>query len=567
MTQNDIKLCMGCMNPIADGVDKCPVCGYQVGMPHNLTYLEPGTILKERYLLGQVIEKNSEGATYISYDKTEDKKVLIREFLPVGIAERNESNQHVRSKTGLERQYKTALSDFVELSRQLLAMEKVTDIVPVLDRFVDNDTVYVVYRYIRGLTLSAFLQRNGGELTWMQTKKMFMPIMNALAQLHKKGIIHRGISPDTIIVDQDRKLWLTGFCIADVRTDNSDMGAELFQGYSAPEQYMQNGWQGAWTDVYSICAVLYRTLTGARPSDGNSRRLNDDLCLPNALNAKIPSHISDAIIAGMTLSNEKRLQSIDSLTGLLLEEGDTHTAVFESSKDLELKKKKRAQGKKELNDKQKRNHMVILAMVVTMVVLLGIMTIVLVAMGVFQKDSGNSRPSQSIAYLDELSSQSQDSGATSPDGVPNFSGKDINAIKADSTYTNRFEFIIKEEYNEEYSKNVVFSQQPAANTPMPNKGSVILYVSKGSEMVAMPGLVGSTLEFATKNLSELEIKYEVISVVDSSAESGQVLRTNPSEGEIISKKTSVVYLYIKDASAGGSTFTPGDPAGVEEEDD
>ena len=78
MTPNDVKLCMGCMNPLPDGESKCPHCGYQEGMPHSLTYLEPGTVLKDRYLVGKVISKNGEGATYISYDQTEDKKVLIR---------------------------------------------------------------------------------------------------------------------------------------------------------------------------------------------------------------------------------------------------------------------------------------------------------------------------------------------------------------------------------------------------------------------------------------------------------------------------------------------------------
>ena len=165
MTPNKLNLCMGCMNPLPEGEDKCRHCGYQKGMPHSLTYLSLGTILKERYLIGKVMEKNNEGAAYISYDQAEDKKVLIREFMPEQIAERNESNQYVRPKTGYERQYKTALSDFVELSRQLLALEKTSGMVPVLDRFVDNDTVYVVYRYVYALSLSAFLQRNGGELT------------------------------------------------------------------------------------------------------------------------------------------------------------------------------------------------------------------------------------------------------------------------------------------------------------------------------------------------------------------------------------------------------------------
>lgn len=556
MTPNNVKLCMGCMNPLPEGEDKCPHCGYQEGMPYSMTYLRPGTVLKERYLIGKVVDKNSEGATYIAYDQTEDKKVLVREFMPEQIAERNESNQCVRPKAGYERQFKTALSDFVELSRQLLALNKISGIVPVLDRFVDNDTVYVVYRFLRTLKLSDFLQRNGGELTWSQTKKMFLPLLNTLSQLHKKGILHRGISPETIWVDQDNKLWLAGFCIADTRTEGGDVGAALFEGYAAPEQYSLSSWQGTWTDVYGISAVLYRTLTGTRPADGNSRRISDDLCPPNELNRKIPANISDAIFTGMIVPNEKRVQNIDEFTGLLLEEGDTHTAIFESSKvNLEVKKKK---------NQSRKVRVAVWAMGITLLILLGVMFWVLYTLGIFDKKE-TSRPSQTISYLDEQSAATN--SAISADGVPDFVGKDIDAIKNDPAYADRFEFMEKEDYNEEYSKNIVYDQEPAKGTPMPNKGYVTLYVSKGSEMVPMPGLKGSTLEFATKTLTENELKYEVINIVDASAEPGLIIRTYPAEGEMVSKKTSTVYLYIKEDGVVSSGSFNGGAVGVRDDND
>ena len=560
MTPNNVKLCMGCMNPLPEGASECPHCGYQEGVPYSLSYLRPGTVLKERYLVGKVMDKNSEGATYISYDQTEDKKVLIREFMPDQIAERNESNQYVRPKTRYERQFKTALSHFVELSRQLLALDKIIGVVPVIDRFVDNNTVYVVYRYIRALNFSAFLQRNSGELTWGQAKKMFLPLLNTLSQLHKKGIVHRGISPETILVDQDNKLWLTGFCIADTRTEGGDVGAALFEGYAAPEQYSLSGWQGSWTDVYGISAVLYRTLTGTRPADGNSRRISDDLCPPRELNGKIPANISDAIFAGMSVSSEKRVQNIDEFTGLLLEEGDTHTAIFESSKvNLEIKKKK---------PKNRKVRVAVWAMLVTMLILLGLMFWALYALGIFDQEEP-SRPSQTISYLDDQPSDVD--SAVSADGVPDFVGKDIDVIKNDPAYADRFEFIEKEDYNEEYSKNIVYDQEPAQGTPMPNKGYVTLYVSKGSEMVSMPGLTGSTLEFATKTLTENELKYEVVYIVDASAESGLIIRTYPTEGEKKKKKTSTIYLYIKEegtvSSSSSSGSFSGGPVGVRPDDD
>lgn len=524
-------------------------------MPCSLSYLQPGTVLKDRYLMGRVLKKNSEGATYIAYDQSEDKKVLIREFMPEQIAERNESTMQVRPVAGCERQFKTALSDFVELSRQLLANNHISDMVPVMDRFVDNDTVYVVYRHVQTLTLSSFLQRNGGELTWNQVKKLFLPLLNSLAKLHKKGIIHRGISPETILVDQDSRLWLSGFCITDCRTEGSDLGAELFPGYSAPEQYSLNSWQGAWSDVYSIAAVLYRALTGARPEDGNSRRVSDDLCTPAELNGRIPENVSEAIFAAMAVEGEARPQTIDEFTGLLLEEGDTHTAVFESSKvTLEAKKAKKPKA-------MKKSHAVLWITLLTFLVLLGAMFWFMNEMGVFAEKPQESAPDTTISFPDDPNSQSE--VTVSADGVPDFTGKDIDAIKNDPNYLTRFIFLEKAEYNENFSKNVVYAQEPAVGTPMPNKGYVTLYVSKGSEMVPIPSLTGSTLEFATRALTETELKYEVIYIVDSSAEPGQVIRTYPSEGEIVSRKTSTVYIYIKDEAA---ATRPGQWVGIVDED-
>lgn len=551
MTPNNLKLCMGCMNPLPEGENKCRHCGYQEGMPHSLTYLSPGTVLKERYLIGKVLEKNSEGATYISFDQAEDKKVLIREFMPEQIAERSESNQSIRPRIGCERQYKTALSDFVELSRQLLALERISGIVPVLDRFVDNETVYVVYRYIYTLNLSDFLQRNGGELTWSQAKKMFLPLLNTLSQLHKKGIIHRGISPETILVDQDNKLWLSGFCIADARTEGSDVGAELFDGYAAPEQYSLSNWQGTWTDVYSIGAILYRTLTGTRPSDGNSRRISDDLCPANELNRKIPPNISDAIYAGMTVSSEKRIQSIDEFTGILLEEGDSHTAVFESSKvNLEVKKKQK---------KQKKARVAIWAMLVTLLILLGLMLWFLKTWGLFDKEE-ISRPTQSISYLDDQSASAD--SMIPADGVPDFVGMNIDIVKNESSYAERFEFKIEEDFYEEYPKGTIYNQEPAKGTPMPNRGQVTLYVSKGPDIISVPPLEGLSLVDATKVLGENELVYEVIPTTDSQAEAGRVFRMNPAAGDEISRKSGrKVYLYVKDETAVSSAANSS-PSGI-----
>ena len=115
----------------------------------------------------------------------------------------------------------------------------------------------------------------------------------------------------------------------------------------------------------------------------------------------------------------------------MLEEGDTHTAVFESSKvNLEIKKKSR----------KPESRVAVWAMVVTTLILLGLMFWVLHTLGIFRQEE-TSKPSQTISYLDDQSSGAD--SVVSADGVPDFVGKDIDAIKNNPDYTNRFEFIVK----------------------------------------------------------------------------------------------------------------------------
>ena len=96
--------------------------------------------------------------------------------------------------------------------------------------------------------------------------KLFPPIFTTLSLIHNAGIIHRGICPENILITVKGEIKLIGFCISSMRTQNTELNAELYSGYAAPEQYNSLEWQGTWTDVYAISAVLYRMLTGTGSS-------------------------------------------------------------------------------------------------------------------------------------------------------------------------------------------------------------------------------------------------------------------------------------------------------------
>lgn len=140
-----------------------------------------------------------------------------------------------------------------------------------------------------------YLKENAGELTWAQFSRMLPPFLTSLSLLHNVGVVHRAISPETIFVTDKNELYLTDFSISAVRTANTELECEVYSGYAAPEQYSASNRQGTWTDVYAVCAVLYRVLTGTMPTSAISRMENDNLTAPTLLNPNIPRHVSNEI--------------------------------------------------------------------------------------------------------------------------------------------------------------------------------------------------------------------------------------------------------------------------------
>lgn len=315
------KLCFGCFEPVNDDI-KCPHCGYKQQSPYSPSYIAPGTILKDKYMVGKLISHNGEGATYLAYDTVISCKVILKEYMPDALCTRNTESQSVVVNSGSNVQYKSLMEEFTELNKKLAKLRTIDHIQHVLDLFYENNTTYVVFEYIEGQTLMQYLKEKGGELSWKTVQKLFPPLFTSLSQLHNAGIVHRGISPNTIYVTAKGELKLTDFCIASARTNNAELTPELFKGYAAPEQYSPSVWQGTWTDVYGISSVLYRILTGCMPTEASLRGETEDLTPPSSLNCDIPDNVSDAIIRGMKVAGDERIQTISDFVTLTFRPSD-----------------------------------------------------------------------------------------------------------------------------------------------------------------------------------------------------------------------------------------------------
>ena len=316
---SDLNLCYGCMEPLgSDSV--CAHCGYDQNTTSLANYLKPGTKLRERFLVGRVLSANGEGVTYIGFDTSVECKVLIREYFPERLCSRVPNSAAVNVKYDRLAQYKALMAEYTELNKALARLRTLSHLNPALDMFAENNTTYAVYEYLEGGTLLDYLKENAGELSWNTVRRIFPPLFTTLSLLHNAGVLHRGLSPETIFVTDKGELKLLGFSISAVRTNDTELDAELFDGYAAPEQYFADRQQGTWTDVYGICAVLYRILTGCRATDAISRQDYDILVPPNELNPQVPENVSDGIMQGLKLDSNARIRTVSDLVALLFEE-------------------------------------------------------------------------------------------------------------------------------------------------------------------------------------------------------------------------------------------------------
>ncbi|MEG1990918.1 MAG: DUF6650 family protein, partial [Christensenella sp.] len=172
---------------------------------------------------------------------------------------------------------------------------------------------YAVIEDVVGISLNNFLINNAEELTWQETESIFLPLLNTIRILNSHNITHKGISPKTIIITEDKQLKLSGVCTSSIRAVTGELPYELFKGYSAPEQYKKCVSVGEWTDVYSISAVLYKVLTGVMPPSFEVRTPEQVITSPIEIVDSIPLNISNAIMRGLDYSCHNRTQYIRDL--------------------------------------------------------------------------------------------------------------------------------------------------------------------------------------------------------------------------------------------------------------
>lgn len=328
-------------------------------------YLQIGTILHERYEIKDILGAGGFGITYKAWDNTLQTEVCIKEYYPVGIANRAVAATLVSVYTNADEvSYRRGMQRFLREARGLAKLGSVKNIVNVHDYFEENNTAYMVMEYLKGKTLKCFVKENGGKVNEDVAIHVACSVLEALQHVHAVGIIHRDISPDNIYICDNMEVKLIDFGALkqEIAEVNKSTSIILKYGFAPPEQYTSNSReQGAWTDIYAVGATVYYILTGLIPQDSVMRMMEDVLVPLEEIIPSISKNFSDAIMKAMSLNIRDRFASAEDFLNELLSDTETNDTKNrqqrkKSYKDNYVKSEKKTKGRHEKTEKKENQH-------------------------------------------------------------------------------------------------------------------------------------------------------------------------------------------------------------------
>lgn len=599
------KRCFSCMQSLVIQ-DKltCSNCGYNNAEEVILDkrFLHPEQLLKNRYFLGLPMESNGESIIYVGYDTINSQKIRICEFYPNSLCKR--SGNTVVPIQGMELQFKGLMTDFAELSKQLMDISKSNALMLPLDLVSENGTLYAIYEFVEGVSLGKYLRENPIELTWDSIEESFMSLLYSIKTLNSNNIIHRGISLDTVLITRNQEFKLKGLCTSAVRAINTEIEPEFFAGYTAPEQYQKCSSHGEWTDVYAISAVLYRILTGTTPQSAQTRNPNVPIVDPITLNSKIPETVAGALVTGLEYNKEDRTESIKNfITDLYAQKVDVSSTQIIDTRKLEIQMKPNEQynqqttnqatpikneyepneGMQQLQTQPPQNpkkpkrkvrfripvwFIVIIITLPTM--LWGFGKIYEQALGInplddiFESIFGEEVeelppvvetpiPTPEPEIEEEAPPVVEEDVSTSTGEmgvVEDFRGKYYEFILETKAFTNMFTFTKREVFNDSAPIGQVVEQSVSPNEIVSIGKEIELIVSKGKKLVLLPAITdeyGSPVHVTTyeNSLANVGIAYRIELVDSLNVPSSFVESTNIVPGSMINRETdAAVVVYV-----------------------
>ena len=342
------RRCLNCFNLFdivySDKEERevCPYCGYCEGTPpKELYHLYPGVgLYNNRYVIGTCIGFGGFGITYKAWDNVLETVVAVKEYYPTGLVQRVPGKPQVIIYTGESKEeYMQGLERFLDEAKNMAKFVDNPNIVHVDAFFEENNTAYLVMEYLPGMTLKSYLKSKGGRIGCEEVIPIADAVITALKEIHAGGIIHRDISPDNIMLCNDGRIKLLDFGAARFSDADQERTRSIIlkPGFAPPGQYQAKSKQGPWTDIYALCATVYRAITGVLPDESVNRVIEDTVQSPIQIYSDIPERISNTVMKGMSIYPEIRFSNVDELKKAL----DGEKKVMEPKKELRVRRMKR----------------------------------------------------------------------------------------------------------------------------------------------------------------------------------------------------------------------------------
>ena len=543
------RLCPYCLQPLPGAAQSCPHCGKSFAGRNPGGTLPVGTVLAGRYTVGEMLSIDGEGILYRGAENLGRFRVTIKEYLPITLTAERTAESTLRPKTGSEVLFKTTRMDFADLYRSIQRITPANGLEAVLDVVEANNSVYAILENLGGTPLDQWLENHPGTIRPDDACTMLQPVFEGVAAMHKIGLVHRGICPENIRVMENNRCRLAGYATVGLRTAGSGLHEQLYEGYSAPEQYSTAEFEGRYTDEYSLAAVFYRMVCGQAPVPAAQRMVTDSNPRAKSVNGSLPLYVSQVLQLGLRLRPMERIQTVPQLYQAL--------SSKEYTAELTRTMKPETPVRTAQPEPERKEHLLSLKALLAGIVILLSILILLTLWSVLSQHIH--QPAASAAESEPASSELM----VPQNLVPNFIGMDYTQVQNNREYTSMYLFYVTEEYSDTAPAGQIIQQEPSADTVLKAGETIRLVVSKGPQMAEMPNIIGFTQDGAVKELEARGLVASCFMVVnDGSYASGCVVRTSEEPGTKVEVGT-VITVYIAADPSVQITVTPEEPAATE----
>ena len=543
------RLCPYCLQPLPGAAQSCPHCGKSFAGRNPGGTLPVGTVLAGRYTVGEMLSIDGEGILYRGAENLGRFRVTIKEYLPITLTAERTAESTLRPKTGSEVLFKTTRMDFADLYRSIQRITPANGLEAVLDVVEANNSVYAILENLGGTPLDQWLENHPGTIRPDDACTMLQPVFEGVAAMHKIGLVHRGICPENIRVMENDRCRLAGYATVGLRTAGSGLHEQLYEGYSAPEQYSTAEFEGRYTDEYSLAAVFYRMVCGQAPVPAAQRIVADSNPRAKSVNGSLPLYVSQVLQLGLRLRPMERIQTVPQLYQAL--------SSKEYTAELTRTMKPETPVRTAPPEPERKEHLLSLKALLAGIVILLSILILLTLWSVLSQHIH--QPAASAAESEPASSEVM----VPQNLVPNFIGMDYTQVQNNREYTSMYLFYVTEEYSDTAPAGQIIQQEPSADAVLKAGETIRLVVSKGPQMAEMPNIIGFTQDGAVKELEARGLVASCFMVVnDGSYASGCVVRTSEEPGTKVEVGT-VITVYIAADPSVQITVTPEEPAATE----